>query len=120
MGLHGCEKKSDPAAVEKSIIEKITAKQARNRLEREPILLIDVRDADTAKKHSIEKATTIPLSTLQPTMQTAPRNQYYLLIGGDSDSGQLAAETMMKMGFERLTYIEGGYAAWRASGTPDQ
>lgn len=91
-------------------------------------ILVDVRCAEDRKKEgAVPGAIAFPLSVLpwraDPDSGTrderiADRDAQLILMCNDGYSSSLAAETLSRMGFDRVGDMEGGFHGWAAAGLP--
>jgi rhodanese-related sulfurtransferase len=103
----------------KTRIREITAQQAADE-QRAGALLIDVREAEEfAKDHA---ASAVPLSrgTLELKIEAQapdPATPIICYCGGGSRSA-LAAESLKRMGYTNVSFLIGGFKAWKDANLP--
>ncbi len=100
-------------------VSKCNAHELKEALKTDHCQLIDVREPFEWEGKRIEKATSIPLSSLttQQAMKLDKTKPVYLLCQSGSRA-KTAAEKFKNCGFEKLTVIEGGLNAWCDAGYP--
>lgn len=108
-------------------IENLTDSQVAAELERDEVVLVDLREPEEIEQHgSIPGATRIPRGKLEfcadPTLPThraeldpGRRIILYCAVGGRS---ALAAATLGAMGYRHVAHLDGGFEGWRAAGRP--
>ncbi|KKR22117.1 MAG: Rhodanese domain protein [Candidatus Moranbacteria bacterium GW2011_GWA2_39_41] len=94
----------------------------------ENLSLIDVRDAaDFSKEHLLDSQN-IPLSVIVDAMSPLDKNNDYIIIDYDSSIESLAliVEALTNIGFKNISYLDGGFTAWKldfnstiSAGDPD-
>jgi rhodanese-related sulfurtransferase len=108
-------------------IENLTDAQVAAELERDDVVLVDLREPEEVEQHgTIPGANRIPRGKLEfcadPTLPAhraeldpARRIVLFCATGGRS---ALAAATLGTMGFADVAHLDGGFEAWRAGGRP--
>ncbi|HET9112478.1 MAG TPA: rhodanese-like domain-containing protein [Burkholderiales bacterium] len=107
-------------------IEEWDAETAHEKLAAEPVLLVDVREADEFASGHIAKAINIPRGILEAAADPGTKHRHpdlckahdktillYCLSGGRS---AMAAWTLKQMGFGRAYSLAGGLECWEAEG----
>jgi rhodanese-related sulfurtransferase len=105
----------------KGRIPEVTVEQARAMLKDDKaILLIDVREDNEWEAGHAEGAQHLGKGILERDIeQTVPDKQTHLILycGGGYRSA-LAADSLLRMGYEYVYSMEGGWKAWKESGAP--
>ena len=96
----------------------IDAQTLKQRLDQRSVTLIDVREPGEFAGEHIPGATLVPLSQfdlhqIPPVDET--QRVLYCLTGQRS---AIAAQKLLAAGFESITHLPGGLAAWQAAGYP--
>jgi rhodanese-related sulfurtransferase len=102
--------------------EESTAYDLKKRLEwGEPALsIIDIREHEAFNQGRITGAISMPMEQLDE-MKSTLQPQHDLYIYGESDDlAHEAAQMLRKAGFEAVTHIMGGLAAWHEIGGPTE
>ena len=111
----------------KGHIENLTPKQVASELDREDVVLIDIREeAERVQNGAIPNSVPAPRGMLEfwadPTsayhreeFDPARRTILYCASGGRS---ALATETLQRMGYGNVAHLEGGIKAWKEGGHP--
>jgi len=105
----------------KGRIPEVTVEQTRAMLKDDKaILLIDVREDNEWAAGHAKGAQHLGRGILERDIeQTVPDKQTHLILycGGGYRSA-LAAESLLRMGYEYVYSMEGGWKAWKESGAP--
>jgi rhodanese-related sulfurtransferase len=108
-------------------IETLTVAQVQSQLEKDAVLLVDLRDIRELKREgTIDGAVHVPRGMLEfwidPTspyhkaaLATDKKLVFFCAAGWRS---ALATKTAKDMGFENVAHIEGGFGGWREAGAP--
>lgn len=106
----------------------LTVEQVRQREADPSVQIVDIRDP-----RELERDGTVPGALLAPRgmleFWVDPESPYYKPVFGDEDKtfvlfcgagwrSALATKTLMDMGMTNVAHIEGGFAAWKKSGSP--
>jgi hydroxyacylglutathione hydrolase len=81
----------------------------------EPPQLIDVRTPSEHDQKSIKGSLSIPLNHLSERAQELPRDRPVLVYCAGGYRSSIAASLLQQKGFEHVTEIAGGMAAWEAA-----
>lgn len=85
-----------------------------------PVVLIDVRDAESAKAGHIKGAISVPGDMLAsykdkfPDIKKAP----VILYGADTEEGMKHFATVRGWGYKNATILKGGFAGWQKGDLP--
>lgn len=108
-------------------IENLTPEGVASELDAGDVILVDVREDDErAQSGAIPGSVSAPRGMLEfwadPTspyhrkeFDPARRTILYCASGGRS---ALAAETLQRMGYDKVAHLDGGIKAWKESGRP--
>lgn len=77
-------------------------------------LMIDLRSPAAYRSNHIAGAVNMPLVSLHRSYQDLPWDRPILVIDGDGSRSFLAASYLRRKGFEDVSRLEGGMAAWQA------
>ena len=78
----------------------------------DPPLLLDVRNAAELADGRIETSTHIPLNELQRRLSEVPRAREIMVYCAGGYRSVIAASLLQREGFQRVSDLAGGYAAW--------
>ena len=81
----------------------------------EPPQLIDVRTPRERDQKFIDGSLSMPLNHLSERMEELPRNRPLLLYCAGGYRSSIAASLLQQRGFDRVSEIAGGLAAWEAA-----
>ena len=84
----------------------------------DPPFLLDVRDAPELQEGRIEGSAHFPLRGLAAHFDDLPRDRPLVLYCGGGYRSAIAASLLLQRGFQDVTDLAGGYAAWTATATP--
>jgi rhodanese-related sulfurtransferase len=94
-----------------------TPEQLRAWLDKEEILLVDVREVNEYAVERIHGAVLYPLSTFDPKALPTEGRRLVLQCGSGKRS-LMAAHKLQAAGHGHLTHLAGGIQAWKAAGLP--
>jgi len=83
-----------------------------------PPFVLDVRMPKEWQSRRIEGSTNIPLNHLQERLEELPRGQEIVVHCAGGYRSSIAASILQQHGFEELTELVGGIAAWEAAKLP--
>lgn len=83
-----------------------------------PSFVLDVRSPKEFQSKRIEGSTNIPLNHLEERLAEVPRNRTVAVHCAGGYRSSIAASILQKHGFENLTELAGGIAAWQAAKLP--
>jgi hydroxyacylglutathione hydrolase len=84
------------------------------------LTLIDMRSSDNFTEEHILNSNSVPFITVSTAMTALDKNKSYVLIDYDSSVELIATvvKNMTNMGFNNISYLEGGFSAWKAGYNP--
>ncbi|HUP64415.1 MAG TPA: rhodanese-like domain-containing protein [Thermoanaerobaculia bacterium] len=99
---------------------KITPQELHERMQREEVVIVDVRNAEQYEASRIEGAIHIPFTEMFARGDELPREKLIALYCScpNEESSGSAALDLEAMGLERTVAILGGLEAWRLAGFP--
>lgn len=95
----------------------LTPAEVRGMLERDEIVLVDVREPAEYAAERIHGALNFPLSTFDPRALPSGGEQVVLQCGTGKRSG-MAIDRCRDAGVEVSAHLAGGITAWSAAGLP--
>jgi rhodanese-related sulfurtransferase len=84
----------------------------------EPPVIVDVRTPSEYGAKHLDGAVPMPLSRLAEQSKALPRNRPLLVHCAGGYRSSIAASLLQQQGFERVSELAGGIAAWEAAGLP--
>jgi hydroxyacylglutathione hydrolase len=84
----------------------------------EPPVLIDVRGPREREPKQIRGSISLPLNRLLESLDAAPRDKRILIHCAGGYRSSIAASLLQRAGFDHVSEIVGGIAAWEAAGLP--
>jgi rhodanese-related sulfurtransferase len=84
----------------------------------QPPLTIDVRAPREREQKMIEGSQSIPLNRLKEAMKALPKNRPLLVYCAGGYRSSIAASLLQGGGFDPVSEISGGIAAWEAAKLP--
>ncbi len=99
-------------------IKEISVAEARNMMESEPLIILDVREEREFKRGHIPGAIHISRGILEfkVTEEIPDRNTAVLVYCQTGGRAALAAYTLKQMGYENVTSMAGGWDEWCNAG----
>jgi rhodanese-related sulfurtransferase len=85
-----------------------------------PPLAIDVRAPGEREQKHIDGSLSVPLSRLVDNLKTLPTDRPLLVYCAGGYRSSIAASLLQRSGFDSVSEIAGGFAAWEAAGLPIQ
>ncbi len=113
-GMRALEGRPDLTAT----TDRISAQVADERLRSEAPLLLDVRAPRESAEKSIPGSVSIPLTRLEARLGELPHNRPLLVYCAGGYRSSIAASILKKHGFEDISELAGGIAAWEAAHLP--
>lgn len=99
-------------------VRELTPAEARPALGR--MRLVDVREPEEFRAGALPGAVNVPRGLLEFRLGLVPaladREAEILLYCGSGGRSALAAQTLQRLGYVRVSSLAGGYAAWQAEG----
>jgi hydroxyacylglutathione hydrolase len=112
-GLHSLKERPDLTID----TERLSASLAAERLSGEqPPLAIDVRNPREREQKHISGSISIPLNHLTEQLETLPKGRPLLVYCAGGYRSSIAASLLQSRGFQNVSEIAGGIAAWEAAG----
>ncbi|MBP1157046.1 MULTISPECIES: rhodanese-like domain-containing protein [unclassified Paenibacillus] len=99
-------------------IEQITNHELEERMTKanlDDVVFIDVREEHEFKSGYIEGMNNKPLSTLNETYSTLPKDKEIVIICRSGSRSMQAAELLKENGYEKLINVKGGMLNWHGS-----
>ena len=114
-GLHSLKSKPDLTTV----TERLSPGTAAERLQStRPPLVVDVRAPHEHEARRIDGSVNVPLNHLEERAGELPPDRPLLVHCAGGYRSSIAASLLQRLGFNRVSEIAGGIAAWEASGLP--
>lgn len=101
-------------------VAEVDAAAARHAIDAGEVVVVDVREADEVEQGQIPGALCIPRGLLELRIEAAvpDRERQLLLYCAGGTRSALAAHSLQQLGYQRVTSLAGGFAAWKAAGHP--
>lgn len=96
----------------------IPAAEAKSRFDAGNAVAVDVRESFEWAQGHIPKALHAPLSDLQHSAKSLPRDKALVIYCLSGARSAKAAAQLKALGFADVTNLAGGIGAWRAHGFP--
>jgi hydroxyacylglutathione hydrolase len=113
-GLHSLESRADLTAS----TERISAPLAAERLGAGDAVALDVRAPSEVQQKHISGSVSVPLNHLTERLRDLPKNRPLLIYCAGGYRSAIAASLLQANGFDRVSEIAGGIAAWEAAKLP--
>lgn len=104
----------------KSAVQAADVHQVNDWLERNEILLVDVRETSEYEKEHIAGAVLLPLSSFEPDMFPSLPGKKVVLHCAVGKRSEAAGKMLLKEGHEDVIHMTGGIEAWKAAGYPTE
>ncbi|MFC3119250.1 rhodanese-like domain-containing protein [Jhaorihella thermophila] len=105
----------------KSAVQAADVHQVNDWLERNEILLVDVREtSEYEKKNTSRGAVLLPLSSFEPDMFPTLPGKKVVLHCAVGKRSEAAGKMLLKEGHEDVIHMTGGIEAWKAAGYPTE
>ena len=98
----------------------LSAAMLKKKLDRNEIILVDVREEREWKEEHIERAKNIYVGHLKEEASRLPRDKLIATTCGWGGRGGLGASILKNMGFDEVYNVLGGMKAWKKLGYPLQ
>lgn len=97
-------------------LQEIDAPTLKQWLNRQQVMLIDVRELGEYTNMHIPEAKSIPLSRFNPVEVKPDTGQQVVLYCQSGNRSGKAAQKLLDAGFESVTHLKGGLPTWKAAG----
>lgn len=97
-------------------IEMVDPQTARRWIERGDAVLVDVREAHEFAMEHVDRATSVPLSSLDPAKLPDHTDKRLILMCASGVRCGVASEMLVRAGYSELYRVAGGIMGWKASG----
>ena len=103
-------------------IGEISPGEAAAEVEREAVILVDVREGDEFRREHVKNALHLPRGFLELRAEERLPDKAQPLVTycGSGVRALFAAETLEKLGFSHVRSMAGGFQAWKDAGLPVQ
>ena len=112
----------DLLAETKKQIREVSVDEVKSKLEgKEPLKLIDVREADEYEAGRLPGAVFIPRGFLEMRIENAAnRDEQVVVYCAGGARSALAAKALTELGYQNVTSLAGGYNRWHDRGLPTE
>ena len=110
---------ADFATTDINPIKLIDAQELQQMIDRDAVLLIDVREPVENKEEKIAGSILLPLSRFDASQIPNSNKKLVLYCRSSNRSGQ-AAQKLIAAGYGEVTHLKGGLLAWKEQGMPLQ
>lgn len=100
----------------KPTVQAADVRQVRDWLDRNEILLVDVRETSEYEKEHIAGAVLLPLSSFEPDMFPSLPGKKVVLHCAVGKRSEAAGKMLLKEGHTGVIHMTGGMEAWKAAG----
>ncbi len=97
-------------------VQAADVRQVKEWLDRNEILLVDVRETSEYEKEHIAGAVLLPLSSFEPEMFPALPGKKVVLHCAVGKRSEAAGKMLLKEGYDRVIHMSGGLQAWKEAG----
>ncbi len=99
-------------------LENWSPAQVKEALDRNEIVLIDVRTPQEYMFEHVEGALLAPMAFVKTASLPAQGEKRIVLHCGSGKRSGKVGEQCLAEGFEKMAHMEGGFGAWKAAGLP--
>jgi len=99
-------------------LQEINAQTLKTWLDKQDILLIDVREPGEYAAEHIAQAKLLPLSKFAPNQVNPQPGQKVVLYCQSSNRSGKVARQLLDQGFTNISHLQGGLPTWKAAGYP--
>jgi rhodanese-related sulfurtransferase len=111
-GMRSLESRPDVTVKTERLSAALSAEQLASS---EPPLLVDVRAPREREQRFIDGSVSVPLNQLAERAEELPKNRELLVYCAGGYRSSIAASLLQQKGFDRVSEIAGGIAAWDAA-----
>lgn len=101
---------------EKPTVQDADVAQVKAWLDRNEILLVDVRETSEYEKEHIAGSVLLPLSSFEPDMFPSLPGKKVVLHCAVGKRSEAAGKMLLNEGYPTITHMTGGLAEWKAAG----
>jgi len=101
---------------EKPTVQEADVAQVKSWLDRNEILLVDVRETSEYEKEHIAGSVLLPLSSFEPDMFPSLPGKMVVLHCAVGKRSEAAGKMLLNEGYPTITHMTGGLAEWKAAG----
>jgi thiosulfate sulfurtransferase len=94
--------------------QQISVESAKNLLQEQPTIIVDIRDAESFANGHIENALHLTNDNLQDFILNADFDKPVIVYCYHGHSSQPAAQFLVEQGFEEVYSLIGGYSVWKS------
>ena len=113
-GLHSVGSRADLTAT----TERVSAPVAAERIARGEAILVDVRTPGEREQKRVAGSVALPLNHLAERAGELPRDRPLLIHCAGGYRSSIAASLLQRLGFQQVSEMAGGLAAWEAARLP--
>ena len=92
--------------------ENVTVQQAKDLINQEDVVVLDVRTPEEYNEGHIPNATLIPVQELENRLGELDKNTAYLVVCRSGNRSVTASEILVENGFKKVKNMEGGMNRW--------
>lgn len=101
-----------------SVLETWTVEEVAEALDRNEIVLIDVRTPQEYMFEHVEGALLMPMAFFRAEKLPGQSDKRIVFHCGSGVRSEKVARAAMAAGFDRIAHMEGGFGAWKAAKKP--
>lgn len=101
---------------DKPTVQEADVAQVKSWLDRNEILLVDVRETSEYEKEHIAGSVLLPLSSFEPDMFPSLPGKMVVLHCAVGKRSEAAGKMLLNEGYPTITHMTGGLAEWKAAG----
>ncbi len=101
-------------------VQAANVRQIRDWLDRNEIVLVDVRETSEYEQEHIAGALLLPLSSFDPEVFPSIPGKKLVLHCAVGKRSEAAGKMLLKQGHEKVVHMTGGIEAWKSAGYPTE
>ena len=94
------------------LYEDVNVEQAKNLIDNDEVVIIDVRTQEEFDEGHIPNAMLIPVDEIDNVMEEMDKDTSYLMVCRSGNRSAMASELLAKNGFQHIKNMEGGMNKW--------
>ncbi|UCD99250.1 MAG: rhodanese-like domain-containing protein [Chloroflexota bacterium] len=120
LGISSCSTAPAPAAESAATLPAEISINEAHKLYQEGVYFLDVRTQEEWDEFHAPNSTLIPLDQLESRLGELPQDEQIVVVCRSGNRSQTGRNILLDHGFDQVSSMNGGLAAWRSAGYPIQ